>query len=414
MTTGNSKTRRPLIGFLGPALVAGVAYLDPGNVATNLAAGSSYKYLLVWVVVGANLAAWLFQFLSAKLGLVTGQSLPRILGQRIQSNWLRRLFWLQAELVVIATDVAEVIGGAIALNLLFDLPLLAGGLVTSALSLLLVAMRARGRGRFNAIIIGLLLVTAVGFSVTVASSHFSWLSVAQGLAPQLTSSDSIMLASAMIGATIMPHAIYAHSSLSRDGRLDLGVDLATGRATGSIPQLLKMTKLDVTLALGIAGIGNLAILIVGAANLSAQPGGITIANAYAQLGAKLGSSIGLVFAIALLASGLASSAVGNYAASELTVGLLRKSFSPLRRWMLAMGPALVILVLAPNVTTALIFSQVVLSLGLPFALFPLVRFTSSKKLMGEYVNGRLTILLGGAVAVALTALNLVLVASAIF
>lgn len=401
MTTGTFSRRRPLVGVLGPALVAGVAYLDPGNVATNLAAGSQYGYLLVWVLVGANLAAWLFQFLSAKLGLVTGQSLPRLLGVRIKSVLARRLFWVQAEIVVIATDVAEVVGGAIALKLLTGLPLLFGGLLTSALSLLLVALRRYGNGRFNAVVIGLLLVTAVGFSFGIIGSPVNLNELAGGLIPGVADGNSLMLATSMIGATIMPHAIYAHSSLSRDS--------AVGPLAG-IPRILRLTKLDVTLALVIAGLGNLAILVVAAANLSGSAAELTIARAFELLTQQLGVSAGLVFAVALLASGLASSAVGNYAASEISAGLLRKKMSPLRRWLIAMVPALLILALAPNVTSALIFSQVVLSIGLPFALYPLVRFTACRKLMGSYANQRKTTVVGYGVATILTGLNITMVA----
>ena len=203
--------------LIGPALVAGVAYLDPGNVASNMTAGAQYGYLLVWVVVLGNVMAWLIQYLSAKLGIVTGRSLPEVLGGRIRSRWGRRAYWLQAELVAMATDLAEVIGGAVALYLLFGVPLLWGGLITGVVSLVLLVLQSRrGPRTFEFVIMGLLAIIAIGFTVGVFVAPPDPAGVIGGLVPRFADADSVLLAASILGATIMPHAIYAHSALSRD------------------------------------------------------------------------------------------------------------------------------------------------------------------------------------------------------
>ena len=401
MTTGTSNQRRSLNlkGLIGPAMVAGVAYIDPGNIATNLTAGSRYGYLLVWVLVMATASAALFQYLSAKLGTVTGQSLPALLGIRLNSTPARIAFWLQAEAVAIATDVAEVLGGAIALNLLTHAPLLICALVVALVSLVITAIRGRGKAEFNGLVIILLLTATFGFGYIMLTSPVTWGSLAGGMVPKFTDTGSLLLATSIIGATIMPHAIYAHSSLSRDNAVDKSMAIR-----------LRGIRTDVALAMGLAGLGNLSVLVFSAANLSDDPEA-TMQNAAGLLDSHLGAGIGLVFVIALFASGLASSAVGNFAAGEISAGLLRLNIPVLARWGLALVPALLLITLTSNVTDAIIFSQVVLSFGLPFALFPLVRLTSSKKIMGQHASAAWVTTLGYALASLLTLLNLWLVAS---
>lgn len=388
--------------MLGPALVAGVAYLDPGNVASNMTAGARFGYLLVWVVVAGNLVAWLVQYLSAKLGLATGMSLTQILGERIRSKWARRLYWLQAEVVAMATDLAEVVGGAIALYLLFGLPLLAGGLIMGMLSLALLSIQNRSGAKvFERIIILLLLVIAVGFGAGLVVNPPEASSVLGGLLPRFDGSESILLAASILGATIMPHAIYAHSALTRDR---FGLVLA-GVERGRI---LKATRVDVTVALVIAGTVNLAILLIGAVNLAGLAGTESLEGVYDALGSTLGPTIAVMFAIGLLASGLASTSVGAYAGAEIMSGLLSVKIPLLWRRVLTLIPALVILAFGADPTWALIISQVVLSFGIPFALIPLIVLTRDRSILGMDVNTGLTTVLAIIGATFVITLNLVL------
>jgi manganese transport protein len=409
MTTPNSAptaSRRTralrVVPLLGPALVAGVAYLDPGNVASNMTAGAQFGYLLVWVVVIGNLVAWLVQYLSAKLGLATGKSLTQILGERIRNKWLRRGFWVQAEIVAMATDLAEVVGGAIAFNLLFGFPLLAGGMVMGLLSLLLLSLRDRsGAKAFERIIIALLLVIAVGFGMGLVVAPPDPGSLLGGLMPRFDGAASVLLAASILGATIMPHAIYAHSALTRDR---FGLVLA-GVERGKI---LKATRVDVTVALVIAGGVNLAILLTAAVSLQGVPGTDTLEGVYAALNNNLGPVIAVLFAVGLLASGLASTSVGAYAGAEIMSGLTDIQIPLLWRRVITLIPAFIILSLGADPTWALIISQVVLSFGIPFALIPLVIFTRDKSILGVDINSALTTTLAVVASVFIIGLNAVL------
>ncbi|WP_221583301.1 Nramp family divalent metal transporter [Microbacterium sp. G2-8] len=405
MTTSTAPRTRRSWWLLGPALVAGVAYLDPGNVATNMSAGAQFGYLLVWVVVLGNAMAWLIQYLSAKLGVVTGRSLSETLGSRFRSPWSRRLYWLQAELVAMATDVAEVIGGAVALWILFDIPLLVGGVITSAVSMILLMVQTRGGAKpFEFVIIGLMAIIAIGFTVGVFVAPPDAGSVVAGLVPRFDGTSSVLLAASILGATVMPHAIYAHSALARD-RFHVGLEEAP---VNRVPRLLRATKWDVTIALVIAGTVNLAILLLGAANLPGVPGTDSLEGAYAALHDSLGGVIATLFAVGLLASGLASTSVGAYAGSEIMQGLLRVRIPLLARRIITLIPALAILALGYDPTTALILSQVVLSFGIPFALIPLVALTAQNRTLGQHRNRWWTTAIGIASSVFLIALNALL------
>ncbi|WEG10720.1 Nramp family divalent metal transporter [Microbacterium horticulturae] len=392
--------------MLGPALVAGVAYLDPGNVASNMTAGAKYGYLLVWVVVLANLIAWLVQYLSAKLGLVTGRSLPELLGERIRRPWARRAYWLQAELVAMATDVAEVIGGAVALQLLFGLPLIWGGAITALVSLtLLVAQTRHGARTFEFVIIGMVAIIAVGFVAGVFVAPPDVAGVAGGLVPRFEDSGSVLLAASILGATVMPHAIYAHSALTRD---------RFSTDTTPIPRLLRATRWDVSLAMLIAGAVNVAILLLAAANLAGVAGTDSLEGAYAALHTGVGPAIATLFAVGLLASGLASTSVGAYAGAEIMHGLLHARIPLLLRRLISVLPALLLLGIGADPTRALVLSQVVLSFGIPFALIPLVSLTARGSVLGRFRNRVATTVLGAAASLALIVLNgmlLVLVAA---
>ena len=391
-----------LLWLLGPALVAGVAYLDPGNVASNMTAGARYGYLLVWVVVAGNLMAWLIQYLSAKLGIVTGTSLPEVLGVRLRRPASRRLYWVQAELVAMATDLAEIIGGAVALNLLFGLPLLAGGVITGVISMIALTVQTRRGPRvFERVIVALLLIITVGFAAGVFFAPPDAGGVIDGLVPRFQGADSVLLAASILGATIMPHAIYAHSALTRD-RFPMQEGPAATR------RLLWATKWDVTIAMAIAGTVNLAILLLAASALQGVPGTDSLEGAYAALQSTLGPVIATVFAIGLLASGLASTSVGAYAGAEIMHGLLKLRVPLLLRRVVTLIPALLILGVGFDPTQALVLSQVVLSFGIPFALIPLVWLTAQKGLLGDYANRWFTTAAGAVAAVLLVTLNAVL------
>lgn len=399
--------------LLGPALVAGVAYLDPGNVASNMTAGARFGYLLVWVVVLGNVMAWLIQYLSAKLGIVTGRSLAETLGVRIRSRTGRRAYWMQAELVAMATDVAEVIGGAVALWLLFGVPLVWGGLITGAVSItLLTIQQRRGARSFEFVIIGLMLIIAVGFTYGVVAAPPDAGGVVAGLVPRFEGTDSVLLAASILGATIMPHAIYAHSALARDrfrprGAADVPEesDVSSVRST---TRLLRATRWDVTIALAIAGTVNLCILLLAASALAGVPGTDSLEGAYAALHAGLGAVVATLFAVGLLASGLASTAVGAYAGAEIMQGLLRVRVPLIARRLVTLIPALVILALGVDPTLALVLSQVVLSFGIPFALVPLVALTAKRDVLGRFRNRPLTTAAGIAASAFLITLNVVL------
>ena len=400
------RRRSPLRGLwlLGPALVAGVAYLDPGNVASNMTAGARYGYLLVWVVLAGNVMAWLIQYLSAKLGVVTGQSLPEVLGTRIRSRWARRAYWLQAELVAMATDIAEVLGGAVALYLLFDIPLLLGGVITGAVSMALLAVQTvRGPRHFEFVIIGLMLITVIGFVAGLFVAPPDPAGVLGGMLPRFTDSGSVLLAASILGATIMPHAIYAHSALTRDRFPSRGPGAESHRP--SIRTLLTVTRWDVTIAMVIAGSVNLAILLLAAANLAGVEGTDSLEGAHAAISDNLGVVIGTLFAVGLLASGLASTSVGAYAGAEIMHGLLTIRIPLLVRRLVTLIPALIILGVGFDPTLALVLSQVVLSFGIPFALIPLVALTAQRRTLGEHANRRLTTVLGIAFAALLIILN---------
>lgn len=388
--------------LLGPAFVAAVAYVDPGNVAANVSAGAQYGFLLVWVILVANVMAGLVQFLSAKLGLVTGRSLPEAVADHSRTR-TRIAYWLQAELVAMATDLAEIVGGAIALYLLFDLPLLVGGVITGAVSLGLLAIQnRRGQRIFERVITGLLLIIAIGFLTSLFVAPPSAADVASGLVPRFDGAESVLLATAMLGATVMPHAVYLHSGLSRDrhGHPAAGPDRK---------RLLRITKYDVCLAMLVAGAVNLAMLLVAATNLQGLDNTDSIEGAHAAVSSQLGPTVALFFAIGLLASGLASTSVGAYAGAMIMSGLIKRSYPLLLRRLITLIPALVVLAIGVDPSRALVLSQVVLSFGIPFALIPLIRLTSNRALMGADINHRVTTALGWLVAGVITVLNVVLI-----
>ncbi len=402
MAQSTAVKARPSWLLLGPAFVAAIAYVDPGNVAANVSAGAQFGFLLIWVIVAANAMACIVQYLSAKLGLVTGMSLPEAVGNRMRRR-TRLTYWMQAELVAMATDLAEVVGGAIALYLLFDLPLLTGGIITGVVSLVLLMVKDRhGQNSFERVITGLLAVIAVGFLASLFVAPPPLDEAAAGLVPKFAGTESVLIAAAMLGATVMPHAVYLHSGLARDrhGHPDPGPMRR---------MLLRVTRWDVGIAMVIAGAVNLSMVLVAATNLRGQENTDSIEGAHAAVGETLGPTIALLFAIGLLASGLASSSVGAYAGAMIMQGLLHRSIPLVLRRLITLLPALAVLAIGLDPSRALVLSQVVLSFGIPFALIPLVRLTSDRALMGADVNHRVTTAIGWVIAGLITLLNVVLI-----
>ncbi|WP_422741283.1 Nramp family divalent metal transporter [Micromonospora sp. WMMD754] len=387
-----SATRGRLI-LLGPAFVAAVAYVDPGNFATNSTAGARYGYLLVWVVVAANLAAMLVQTLTAKLGLATGRSLPELCRDHLPRP-LNRAMWAQAELVAMATDLAEVIGGAVALHLLFGIPLLPGGVIVGTAAFAVLALRSRGFRTFEIAIAVLLGVIVQAFAVNLVTAGPDLSATAGGLLPRTAGTDSMLLAAGILGATVMPHVIYVHSALTPNRIPTSGEAERRTVARG--------LRIDVLVALGIAGGVNLAMLLVAATSFhgSGIPGTDTLEGVHAGLADTLGATAAVGFAVALLLSGLASTSVGTYAGEVIMQGFLRRRIPLLVRRTVTLLPALAVLAIGVDPTRALVLSQVVLSFGIPFALIPVVAFTRRRDLMGSLVNRPATT----AVAVLITAL----------
>lgn len=391
-----------LAGMLGPAFVAAVAYVDPGNVAANVTSGATYGYLLVWVLVLANCMSVLIQYQSAKLGIVTGRSLPEILGERLGDAG-RFMFFMQAEVIAIATDLAEVIGGAIALKLLCGLPLFVGGCIIGAIStVLLVFQKGPTHRLFEKMIIALLLVITFGFIAGLFIDPPNPTQVATGLIPCFKGSATVLMAASMLGATVMPHAIYLHSTLVND-------HYSAGQKKPDIKTLLHGSKVDVVWALLLAGTVNLALLILAANSLYGVTGTDSIEGAQHAIAAALGPVVGTIFSIGLLASSLSSTSVGTYAGAEIMHGLLRVKAPMWACRVVTLVPALIVLWFAKNPTEALIIGQVILSIGIPFAIIPLMKYTHDRSLMGDHVDGPVKFAINMIVVSLIVALNVILV-----
>jgi len=405
---GTVRERRPLKAtghriwpLLGPAFVAAVAYVDPGNVATNFSGGASFGYTLLWVIVAANLMAMLIQSLTAKLGLATGRDLATLCRERLPRPVTWGL-WLQAEAVAIATDLAEIVGGAVALNLLLGVPLPAGGMITAVVAFVLLGAQSRGHRPFERVITGLLLVIGLGFGYTLAGAGVDLGGLAGGLTPSFAGPESLVLATGILGATVMPHVIYVHSALT-PGRY--GDAVTAGRTAAGRRRLLRAQRTDVLLAMGLAGVVNAAMLLIAARLFDGRDDIGSLQAVHAGLDDQLGAGAALAFAVALLASGFASSSVGTHAGQVVMAGFLRRHIPVHARRLITLAPALAVLVLGSDPTTALVWSQVVLSFGIPFALVPLLWLTSRRDLMAGWVNRRGTTAAGAVVAALIIGLN---------
>jgi manganese transport protein len=398
---------RATLWMLGPAFVASIAYVDPGNFATNIEGGARYGYLLLWVVLVANAMAMLIQYLSAKLGVVTERSLPELVRERFPRVFTWGM-WVQAEIMAMATDIAEFLGAAIGLNLLFGVPLLPAGLITGVIAFAILELQTRGFRRFELAITALLGIIFLGFLYETLRIGPSTHGTLRGLIPGLSGASSLYLAVGIIGATVMPHVIYLHSALTQ-GRMPCRNDRERSR-------VLRFERLDVVIALGLAGLINIAMLAVAAKLFHGhglnQISGIPAAHA--QFGHLVGGGAALAFAVALLASGASSSSVGTYAGQVVMGGFIGVRVPLLARRAVTMLPAIAVLAAGLNPTSVLVLSQVVLSFGIPLALIPLVLLTSRSEVMGRHVNRPLTNAMAWACAGIITALNVFLIYQQVF
>jgi manganese transport protein len=402
--TATARRRSPgALILLVPAVVVSVAYVDPGNFATNFAAGAGHGYALAWVVVMASLMAVLVQYLAAKVGLSTGRSIPELCRERFGRR-ANVMLWVQAEVVAMATDLAEFVGAAVGLNLVFGLPLLAAGLVAAVVAFVILALEQRHRRRFELAVIALLMLVGAGFAyllLTAGGQQYGQLAV--GLLPRLSGAGTLSLAVGIIGATVMPHVVYLHSALQKD------------RTRAGGPQerrrLLTANKWDCVVGLGAAGLVNLAMLCVAAA-LFHKPGLTRVSDlsaVHGHLAVLAGGGAALAFAVALMASGLSSSTVGTYAGQVIMAGFINCRVPLTARRAVTMLPSLVILALAVNPSQALVYSQIVLSFGIPFALIPLMLISRDRAVMTDMVNRRLSSSLMLLTTIVITVLNLCLV-----
>ncbi len=397
---------RATLSMLGPAFVAAIAYVDPGNFATNIQGGAQFGYLLLWVVLAANLMAMLIQYLSAKLGIATDCSLPELF-RRTYSRSASWAMWVQAEIMAMATDVAEFVGAALGLNLLFGVPMLTAGLMTGVIAFAILHLQTRGYRRFELAVSALLGIVFLGFLYEALRIGPSARESLGGLIPHLRGSGSLYLAVGIIGATVMPHVIYLHSALT-NGRTPVRDDRERAR-------VLRFERLDILIALGLAGVINMAMLAVAAKLLhnSGHSGVSTISEAHAQLGQLVGGGAALAFSVALLASGASASSVGTYAGQLVMRGFVGFNIPLVLRRLLTMLPAIVVLAIGLGPTQVLVFSQVVLSFGIPLALIPLVALTSRRDLMGVHVNRLATTIAATGLAALITALNAFLIYQAL-
>jgi manganese transport protein len=402
LSSGHGFSLRRALPFMGPAFIAAVAYIDPGNFATNISAGSRYGYLLLWVILASNLMAVLLQTLSAKLGIATGRNLPQICRERLPRPASVGL-WVVAEVGAMATDLAEFLGAAVGFNLLFHIPLFVAGLLTGVTTFAILALQRHGFRPLEAVIASLVGVIALSYlaEIVLARPHAGAIA-AHTFVPQLDGRGSVLLAVGILGATVMPHVVYLHSALTQNR--------VRPRSRAEARAIYRFERLDIWIAMGLAGLVNGAMMIMAAAVFfsSGHTGVASLENAFETLTPLLGGASSTIFAIALLASGLSSSAVGTLAGQVIMDGFLGWRIPAWLRRLITMIPALVVIAIGLDPTSTLVLSQVVLSLVLPFAVVPLLYFTGRRDIMRDLVNRRATRVLGWAVAAAIITLNLVL------
>lgn len=390
---------RALLPFIGPAFVACVAYIDPGNFATNIQGGAQYGYMLLWVILASNLMAMLIQYLSAKLGIATGMNLAEVCREQFPRPVVWGM-WVITELVVIATDLAEFLGAALGFYLLFNIPLLPAGLITAVTTFAILGLQRYGFRPLEAVIGALVSVIAVCYVIELVIGTPDWGQIARStVTPQFRGTESVLLATGILGATVMPHVIFLHSALMQD-RVPSDNEQQARR-------IVRFERIDVVIAMGLAGVINGAMLIMAASTFYATGNSqvASIEEAHRTLAPLLGQASSTVFAISLLASGLSSSAVGTMAGQVVMQGFLHVHVPLWLRRLVTMVPALIVIAIGLDPTRTLVLSQVVLSFGIPFALIPLVMFTRRRNLMGGLVNRRTTTTIAVIVAGLIVALN---------
>lgn len=398
---GKVKGLKRLLPFLGPAFIAAVAYLDPGNFATNITAGSKYGYLLLWVIAASNLMAVLIQTLSAKLGIATGKNLPEVAHDRFPKG-VSIFLWIQSELVIIATDLAEFIGAALGLYLLFGIPMLPAAIITAIGSFAILELQRRGYRTLEAGIAGMVMIVVLAFAFQVVAAKPDLGAVATGIVtPRFEGVDSVLLAAGILGATVMPHAIYLHSSLTQNR--------IVGRNEAEKKKIFKLEFIDIVLAMIIAGAVNLAMVVVSAGLFFKN--GLVVEDldvAFHQFAQLSGPVTAISFGLGLLIAGLSSSSVGTMAGDVVMQGFINKRINLYLRRAITIVPPLAIIISGINPTSALVLSQVVLSFGIAFALIPLIMFTSNRDIMGGLVNRPFTTILGWLISALVVGLNLFL------
>ncbi len=399
---GERRGLRALWPFLGPAFIAAVAYIDPGNFATNISAGAQFGYLLLWVILGSNLMAMLIQSMSAKLGIATGKNLPELCRERLPRPVSMGL-WVQGEIIAMATDLAEFIGAALALNLLFGIPLFPAGLLTGVAAFAILELQRKGFRPLEAIIAGMLGVIVLAFAFQMFYAEPEADRILAGLfTPGFAGTESVLLASGILGATVMPHVIYLHSALTQSRVI--------GRTDDEKRRIFRFELVDVVIAMAIAGTINACMLIMAAAlfNANGLSGVADIDQAFHQLGVLVGDNSAIIFGVALLMSGLSSSSVGTMSGQVIMQGFINRQIPLFLRRLITMTPALVILGIGLNPSRSLVISQVVLSFGIPFALIPLLIFCRNRNIMGALVNYRLTTAVASVVVALIVCLNMFL------
>jgi len=405
---GDRRGLRKLWPFLGPAFIAAVAYVDPGNFATNISGGAQFGYLLLWVILCSNLMAMLVQSMSAKLGIATGKNLPEVCRERF-SKPVTFLLWVQAEIIAMATDLAEFIGAALALNLLFGIPLFPAGLITAVGAFGILSLQSRGFRPLEAVIAAMVGVIVVAFAFQMFYAEPEADRILAGLfTPQFAGTESVLLAAGILGATVMPHVIYLHSALTQRR--------VTGRTEEERKKIFRFELVDVVIAMSLAGVINASMLIMAAALFNAN--GLTnvsdIDQAFDQLGVLVGDNSATLFGVALLASGFSSSSVGTLAGQVVMQGFINRRIPLFLRRAVTMAPALIILAIGINPSRSLVLSQVVLSFGIPFALIPLLMFCRNRGIMGGLVNHRLTTAVATVVVALIVSLNVFLLYQTFF
>jgi manganese transport protein len=399
-------SRLRILPFLGPAFIAAIAYIDPGNFATNIAGGSKYGYTLVWVIVASNLMAMVIQTLSAKLGVATGRNLAEVCRDQFPRRVVIGL-WIQAEAIAIATDLAEFLGAALGFHLLFGIGLFPAACITAVCAFAILGLQRFGFRPLEAVIAVMVLVIGLCYVVELFKAHPDLGAVGRhAVVPEFAGGDSVLLAVGILGATVMPHVIWLHSALMQDR--------IRSRTSAEKRRLMHFTRIDVVIAMSIAGLINMAMLVMAASTFfqTGHHNVESLEGAHKTLEPLLGSAASALFAIALLTSGLSSSAVGTLAGQVVMQGFIRRQIPIVVRRLVTMAPAFVVIGIGVDPSRTLVLSQVILSFGIPFALVPLVLFTARRDVMGDLVNSRRTTAVAGLVAALIVSLNIFLLVQA--